>query len=404
MGWTFDKKIMKAKMWAPTVDGAEVRDVGLYVICCGVQADAPMRAQIAKCLGTAAKRGCNLCCLTSLTELRKAPLYLGYSRPCEAQLIDSGSGKHVADAQAWAGGRIHRIEQPVGGPPVLAASALLSPEATKARDLLVEREAEEVTEAFPANGERRLLHGRLDNLYRLRGSRGRSEYAKRVSYWLDSICFPVAAHHTLSLGAGKDYLKWILKRAKPEGEKKLVVPFELPKTALAVLHARRHHFVLRNKPDCIMVDWTKHLSSMSMSEVTLLFEVGVPYLVHDIARHGVPRVAVAMWLLLRHGMLCFTRAERQEDMKVYEERLQHGRAALHAYAAIAQHLHENAPKVEEAVHQFWFTWKLHMAVAHLADQCLAYGHPVQASDAWVERLMRHFASMVVKCAPRRPLR
>jgi predicted kinase len=70
-----------------------------------------------------------------------------------------------------------------------------------------------------------------------------------------------------------------------------------------------------------------------------------------------------------------------------------GRAALTAYAAIAQHLHG---RTDKGLSQFSFTWKLHVACSHLLDQIIGSGHPIQASDAWVERMMRHKACTVVK--------
>jgi hypothetical protein len=110
---------------------------------------------------------------------------------------------------------------------------------------------------------------------------------------------------------------------------------------------------------------------------------------------GVPAAATAMWLLLRHGMMCYTRLVRGEAYDDYEQRIFQGRASLTAYAAIAQYLHGKADK---GLSQFSFTWKLHVACSHLVDQILGSGHPIQASDAWVERMMRHKACTVVKCA------
>jgi len=137
-----------------------------------------------------------------------------------------------------------------------------------------------------------------------------------------------------------------------------------------------------------------------MSEIQLVYEVLVPYLVHDLVACGVPQEVCAMWLLLRFGMMQFTRLlvddVRSHDQ--YQEQLQEARAAMLVYATIAQH-YVSTSTIRNAHDQFRFAWKLHVTCAHLHEMIMDTGHPIQASDTWVEQLMRSGATKVCKCAP-----
>jgi hypothetical protein len=106
-------------------------------------------------------------------------------------------------------------------------------------------------------------------------------------------------------------------------------------------------------------------------------------------------MVVVMWLLLRHGMILFTRMPEAANKMEYKQLLYEARAALFAYAAAAEYYHS---QVDNGISQFKFTWKLHVSVGHLAHMMLDSGHAVQANDTWVERLMRHKASQSIKCA------
>jgi hypothetical protein len=152
-----------------------------------------------------------------------------------------------------------------------------------------------------------------------------------------------------------------------------VLPFRRPKDVSRLLQARWGLFVLRTKPDCIMVDFTQHLGSMTMSEMQLLYEVGVAYFCHDLTAFGVPPEVVTMWLLLRHGMLLLTRLV-SDDAEGYKEQLQEARACLTAFAATAEYFHS---KPVGGVSQFRFTLKLHVACGHLARQAAEFGHATQ---------------------------
>jgi hypothetical protein len=138
----------------------------------------------------------------------------------------------------------------------------------------------------------------------------------------------------------------------------LVLPFKRPRDVKRLLQARRNHFVLRYKPDCIMVDFTQHLGSMSMSKMQLLCEVGVPYFCHDLTSFGVPQEVVVMWLPLRHAMMLLTRFLEVDNPLAYRKQLREARACLFAYAATAEHLHSTRSN-DPSLIQFKFTWKLH---------------------------------------------
>jgi hypothetical protein len=233
------------------------------------------------------------------------------------------------------------------------------------------------------------------------GSRGQTEHDKSgLGYWDLRMHSPFAVYHCLYLGIAKDFLSWLLVRlgVREAPKDTLVLPFKRPRDILRLLQARRNHFVLRNKPDCIMVDFTQYLGSMSMSEMQLLYEVGIPYFCHDLACFGVPQEVVVMWLLLRHGMLLFTRVTEVNDPRAYRQQLREARACLFAYAATAEHFHSTRPD-DRSLSQFKFTWKLHVSVCHLYNQAMDTGHAQQSSDCWVERLMRQKACQICKCAP-----
>lgn len=235
------------------------------------------------------------------------------------------------------------------------------------------------------------------------GSRGLSEHAKSgLPYWHLQMCEPLATYHTTIFGPGKDFPGWNLVRmhvrSAPADE--MVLPFRRGKDIRSLMQARLKHIVLRNKPDCILPDFTSVLGAMTISETQLLWEVAVPYLVHDACEFGMPRPVCVMWLLLRHGMLCFTRLLCGNVTKEkYERQLLTGQQCMHAFAAIAEFFHRAEHLPDSAIAQFAFSWKLHGSAAHLRQQMQLIGHCIQGSDLWVERLMRMEACIVVKCAP-----
>lgn len=292
----------------------------------------------------------------------------------------------TGQVQPWSGKRPFRDREPV-------SSTWLSAHQVRQRDKDVEAKVQEIV------ARRGALQGaaEIDKLTSAAGSKGQSELAKSgLPYWDELLFTPCAVYHTTYLGPAKDFMRWVMLRLGVGDTPKepLVLPFQRPRDIKKLLHARRAHFVLRNKPDCIMADFTQHLGGMSMSEMQLLYEVGVPYLCHDLVAFGVPRPVVVMMLLLRHGMMCFTRL-LSNTADEYKEQLRLGTACLFAYGAVAEFFHRRS---DAGVNQFSFSWKLHK-LQHLEQQLLRRGHAVQSNDTWVERLMRHKACLVCKYVP-----
>jgi hypothetical protein len=61
-----------------TKDGKEILEkVGVWVICCGIQGDAPMRQLLTRSLGCAAERGCDCCGLRAKKGKLNTNKYLG---------------------------------------------------------------------------------------------------------------------------------------------------------------------------------------------------------------------------------------------------------------------------------------------------------------------------------------
>lgn len=388
-------------MWVPKEEGTPGEDtlekVGVWVIIDGVQADAPMRQMLVRGLAPTAERGCDECGIQAKQGTWNTTKYLGYCQPCEAEVRHPDSGEHWAEVKAWATGTVvigsnkrpFQTNEPVTKT-TLTAHQMLQ------RDKIVESKVQK--ELHKCGGDHSKAHKAIHDVYRAAGSKGQAEMAKAgIPYWDMLLFHPVAVYHTTYLGPGKDLIKWWLARLGGRSSSKLQEPllltFDRPKDTKTIVQARRAHVVLRNKPDCILVDFTQHLGSMSCSEMQLLFEVFVPYMVHDLVAFGVPPPAVIMMLLLRCGFMCFTRL-MSDTQAEYEHQLKMGTACCFAYAGIAEFFHR---QTEKGVNQFTFSWKLHK-LQHLAVQLLARGFTIQSSDLWVERLMRHEASTVCKCA------
>ena len=373
-----------------------LKEVGVWVVVCGVQGDAPMRQLLSRGLGATAERGCDECGILARKGKSNATKYTGYIKPCDVDVRDR-DGAYWGPAKGWASGAVvnasnkrpFRQAEPV-------RTHFLTGTQVEQRDKGVDAEIDRLRESNkrnPAKADRE-----IEKLVMKEGSRGQSEFARAgLGYWHTPFGHPTAAYHTTYLGPGKDKFRYLNVRLgvgeKPKED--LVLPISHPKALKGLLHARRLHFVLRNKPDCIMVDFTAHLGSMSMSEMQLLYEVGVPYLVHDLPAFGVHPAVGVMLLLLRHGMMCFTRLMCTTQAE-YATQLKLGTACLFAYGAIAEHFHGDA---ENGLSQFPFTWKLHK-LQHMERQVRGRCFPTESSDAWVERLMRHKASMILKCVHR----
>jgi hypothetical protein len=386
-------------MWVPKEGGKpgeyKLEKVGVWVLLSGVQADAPQRQMLARGLAPTAERGCDECGILAKQGSWNTTKYLGYCVPCDADARHPDTGEFWGEVKAWATGTMVKgsNKRPIKQKEPVKTTKLTAHQMLQ-RDKIVEGKAAEALRK--CKGCESSAKSQQDKVYMANGSKGQAEMAKvGISYWDMLLFHPVAVYHTTYLGPGKDCFKWWQVRVGSRPHRQsgpLVLPFDRPKDVKTILNARRAQVVLRNKPDCILVDFTQHLSMMSCSEMQLLFEVFVPYMVHDLVAFGVPKEAVIMMLLLRYGFMCFTRLISDTEAQ-YKQQLKMGTACCFAYGAIAEFVHREHP---EGMNQFTFSWKLHK-LQHLADQLLARGHTVQSSDLFVERMMRHEASTVCKC-------
>lgn len=362
-----------------------------------------MRQLLNRAMAPTADRGCDYCGILGVKGPWNATKFLGYVKPADSSYPDDTPG-FWQECQAYATGVIPNRHKRTLDQQVVAWSTHLTTDQCCTRDRKVEKRREDLCrrrdDVLPAvMPDYAGTSAAIDRECKKFGSWGHSEFVRaKVPYWDSRLHAPFATYHVMYLGIAKDWLRWLNVRYAATSKKEdTVLAFERPKDARTVLHNRLRQIVLRDKPDCLMVDFTQYVGSMSMSEIQLLYEVGVPYICHDLRDFGVPAAVVVMWLLLRHGMMVFTRLQPCHSKAEYEAYLNSGRSALLAYAALAEYFHANTDN-RAGISQFSFTWKLHIAVAHFVDQCLGSGHPIQSNDMWVERMMRHKACTVVKYA------
>jgi hypothetical protein len=65
-------------MWGCSGGKDVLEKVGVWVICCGIQADGPMRQLLTRSLSHAAERGCDCCGIVAKKGVWNANKYLGY--------------------------------------------------------------------------------------------------------------------------------------------------------------------------------------------------------------------------------------------------------------------------------------------------------------------------------------
>lgn len=379
--------------------------VGVWVMCSGVQADAPMRKLLTRGLGTAALKGCDQCGIHAKKGDHNSNKYIGYCSPCTVDMLDE-EGVFWGECKGWANGTVvsgsNKLMQAMGKQEPFS-SHFLSEWQVRGRDKGVDVETQRIQQRYDLNTKsgRSRADDKVAEMAAARGSKGQSEFEKaHLPYWWESKCNPVAVFHCTHLGISKDYPRyWLVRMGVREQPKEpLILPFAHPLLARQVWTARRKHFVCRSSPSCIIPDYMTVLNSMNMAEMQLFFEVAVPYLVHDMTAYGVPQQCCVMFLLLRFGMLCFTRVMWNTNEE-YLEQLRLGAACMFAYGAIAEHFHSQTAL---GLSQFPFTWKLHK-LQHFMSQMTDRGFATESSDMWVERMMRHKASMLLKCVhPRMP--
>jgi len=421
-GYFVERQQETALMWLPGPDGVlTTRPVHLWIVLSGIQADAPQRQLLHKNLKCAANRGCDWCTLLGQKGDYNCTKYLGYSEPCDAEVLHPADGRPWGKCRAWASGAVvpnshcsverhlpavdgvcHEVP-PAGakrrrdwGEYTAPSAVRLTAVQMRGRDEHAEKIRDQMAQQDWRDPKAR--DKKIDDTMKLVGSRGSIEFVHaRLPYWVSKLMSPFAVYHVLYLGIGKDFLHWLNKRLKAATEPHVMMLQKWEDIKL-VLTSLCQRIVLRDKPDCILVDFTKHLGLMSMSEMQLFYEVAVPYLVHDLPAFGVPRELCVMWLMLRHGMMLFTRMHEEFPSKdLYRAKLREGRAALAAYAAIAQGLHGAKKWGVKGINDFSFTWKLHVAVGHLSEQLEKCGHTHQGNDMWVERMIRQDATMLVRC-------
>jgi hypothetical protein len=122
-----------------------------------------------------------------------------------------------------------------------------------------------------------------------------------LEYYDPLLHQPYGVWHILHFGPGKDYISFVLTRMNagkgldPKDKKTpLKSPFLHPGDLKKVTRLRLAHFVMRGVTKCRFVDFTEHLGQMTLSEVQLVYEVGLPYLMHDWVKLGVPEAVVLM--------------------------------------------------------------------------------------------------------------
>ena len=133
-------------------------------------------------------------------------------------------------------------------------------------------------------------------------------------YWHSILSHPWAPYHLTFLGVCKDFVRYFCIRLSDQSNSpsndnahdaqtnlssesllSLGIPKKRRKNVKDVLQARIRQCVMRSKPDCQLVDFLEHLNPLGISEMQLIFEVGLPYLLHDISVFGVPDELVILW-------------------------------------------------------------------------------------------------------------
>lgn len=118
---------------------------------------------------------------------------------------------------------------------------------------------------------------------------------QELGYYEGDLHQPIAPFHTLWLGPIKDYLGWVAQRLTDKGDSKggpLPGAFSNGSWLKDVVAHRQKHVVLRSVTRCTLIDFTQHLSSMTINEAQLMVEVALPYLMLDWVAFGVPEEAV----------------------------------------------------------------------------------------------------------------
>jgi hypothetical protein len=124
------------------------------------------------------------------------------------------------------------------------------------------------------------------------GSQGTSVYAELTPYD-PTVHMAYGLYHLLYLGTLKDYLRWLSARLdapRPGG----MPPLANAAVLKGLIACRLSHVILRSSTTCGVCNFVDLLGAMTIAEMQLLYEVVLPYLVHDWRALAVPPEVVLM--------------------------------------------------------------------------------------------------------------
>lgn len=327
------------------------------------------------------------------------------------------------EVMAWANGNVEGI--PARGKRLRYDSTTTTSEHIRRNDCIVDTEKLRIRGA--AKGARD-NHTVVDQMCKAVGSNGTPAVAA-LEYYEPTLMQPYAMYHLTYQGTGKTAWAFVNARlvaalGKDAKGNPLVAAFSFAKPLKRLLLARLEHFVLRSDTRCRLVNFVEHLSAMTIAEMQLLFEVAMPYLLHDMAKLGVPEEVVLMlyvlvlWeagvvrdrhpshpshpspppdfslvcrLLMRHAFMKLTRVVDEETEQEYRHSMGEARAAMFACMCIAQQLCDGDYRV------YGMTFKGHCICAHAVAHAESRGHATMFNDMWVERMLRAYGVRYVRC-------
>jgi hypothetical protein len=234
----------------------------------------------------------------------------------------------------------------------------------------------------------------------------------------------------------------------PDGQTEHVAhPFAFPGELKKVTQLRLDHFVMRGVTRCRLVDFTALLGPMTMAEVQLVYEVVLPYLMHDWVQLGVPEAVVlggcgtggyccncagpgsrvlhasaaviikrvsllhhVPWLhmkvphpppdsrlhcrvLIRYATMLLTRHTTVDCNNEYMLLMDDAKAAMQAAQTLLEAILQGCMREKGQTvksHKF-----LHAVQQAAGDRC----HPTRSNDMVWERHLRNEATLVCKCDP-----
>lgn len=130
------------------------------------------------------------------------------------------------------------------------------------------------------------------------GSHGLPEYAQ-LEYYDPKLHMPYASYHVLFLGTAKKFLSFVVSRLVPASDRQGqgevgIASFKFATFVKGLVGCRLRHIVLRSSSKCGVCNFVEHLGAMTIAEMQLLYEVALPYIMHDWVQCGVPETVVLM--------------------------------------------------------------------------------------------------------------